>query len=1159
MKIIAISHAKRLLYAYRISIQTMKISSTLLLTCSLLTSAAAYGQKVNLSLKNVKVEYVLKELRKQTGAEFLYSNQELDRAKLISIQVSGKTLEEVLKLCFAEQPFTYTIRGKSVIIRPIILSPERKPSDTKLDKYPIKGKVLNTNGEVLRGITVTIKGSNLKALTNDQGEFEIEATTTDNVLICSCVGYTTRQISVQNEFVVVRLEPKVSQLDEVVLVGYGTVERRNNLGAVGSFKPKAIGALPNSIDGALVGRIAGLQVLPSSGVPGAAPVLSIRGITSINGKGNPPLIVIDGVPMYGVDPDANTVNFSGRSYNATFTGNAKNTMTQNQRETFERNPLSLINPEDIESIEVLKDAYSTAIYGSRGASGVILIKTKQGKAHAPTIDAQFSTSLNTPVKKHVLMNGDQYADFYTTYFKTQNKNLIFPKGVNTDWLDEIYRTGESYNASFNISNGNDKGNYYLSGSYTDDKPYVIKNNYNRYSGRLNLNQSLSRALRVGANMALSTTKNNALNANLLYGDAAITASNKPIYDNTGNYIWATGPNPVVTTVARDLNAVGYANTTTNYVSDNNIVGNIFAELDLLKWAKFKSEFGVDWETSRAFSRYTNRPRTVGGLASETQTWRRKWVVNNTLNINHRFGFHGLNAVVGQSFEASVENSTNVTGNNFPNDQVLSITSAGTRTFGNALQQQWALFSVFGRFNYSYKNKYMAGITYRIDGSSKFSEDRRYVGFPSFSLGWDLKQEPFMKHITFVDQFKVRSSLGLSGSDGGAGYYGNKGIYANPSGNPSWAGDVVIVPTIPNNPDLKWETRTKYNVGTDIALFNSALGLTVDYYNEKTDNAILSFPIPSFLGFNMQQQNVGVLRNKGIEITFNADILKKDDFSWNTMLTVSKNRNRIERLFQKNGITDPLELGRTLEAGTGKFLMEGQSATAFFLYEWAGVNPNNGNPLWVDKNGNKTEVNIQLPKNGWDEHRKLMGDATPKVFGGWDNIWRYKGLEMNVFLTYAIGNKMINGAKAYLYSYTSNEANNLSTDLLDYWKEPGQHTAIPALLNESNSVLNPISGVRNPLGTDYTLGRNTSRFLEEASYLKVKNVTIGYNFDSHFLKSANIQGIKLYLQMDNALIFTKYTGIDPEVSAFGSSALQVGRDEFTLPPARSIRLGAKLRF
>lgn len=861
--------------------------------------------------------------------------------------------------------------------------------------------------------------------------------------------------------------------------------------------------------------------------------------------------------MYGIDKDNNTTNFSGQNYAAAFNGKVTGALTQNDRETFERNPLALINPEDVESVEVLKDAYATAIYGSRGASGVILIKTKQGRLGSPKMGVQFSTALSSPFSEYKLMNGDQYADFYNDYFAARKQTLTFPKGVNTDWREKIEKTGHSYNASFNVSNGNEKGNYYVSGAYTKEQPYIVNNDYERYQGRVNLNQHLNKALNVGTNLTLSSTNNAALSANLLYGDAAIAPPNKPIYDDFGNYVWNNWKNPLISGVARDLNPVGYTATTTNYITDNNVVGNIFAELDVSSWAKLRSELGVDWETSRAYSRFTSKPKIPGGLASETNTWRRKWVVNNTLNFNKRLGLHGLTGVIGQSFESSTENSVNVTASAFPNDMVLSLNSAGSRLFGNALEQKWALVSYFGRFNYEFKNRYFLGATYRLDGSSKFSADRRYVGFPSFAAGWDLSKEHFMEQFTFVDQFKLRGSVGLSGSDGGTGYYGNKGIYANLPGNATWGSDIAIVPTTPNNPDLKWETRTKYNMGVDISLFRGAVNVTADYYSERTKNAILSFPIPSFLGFPTQPQNIGELSNKGVELTVNTSNINKNGFKWNSSFNITRNVNKIVKLYQKNGLTDPIVLAGNLEKSTGRFLLEGQSATAFNLYEWRGVNPANGNPQWSDVDGNITEKNVQLAANGGDKNRKNLGDAAPKFFGGLDNTITYKGIELNAFFSYAYGNKMINGSKAYLYAYTSLEANNLSTDLLNYWKTPGQQTDIPALLNASNSQT--IGGVTNPSGTDYTLGRNTSRFLEDASYIKLRTITLAYNFPVEKMKKIRVAALKLFVQADNVLIITKYSGIDPEVSAFGSSSLQMGRDEFTMPAPRTIRAGVKVGF
>jgi len=1139
----------------------MKLAIILLVVTMLQVSAASYGQRITFEQKNVTLDKVFNEIRKQTGYSVLFSTGELKGSMKVNVDFNKASLEEVLDKLILKRDLTYTIEEKVIIVK----KKEKSLIDRMADfiqAIKITGRVTDADGKPLPRVNVSVRGSapgmGRVNQTDAEGRYTVSANPGD-VLTFSFVGFKKKEVKVGKAATLdVVLEEEMAQLEKVVVVGYGTVEKRALTGAVGSYSPNANGALPNTLDNALVGRIAGVQVMPGSGAPGSASAITIRGITSINGKGNSPLIVIDGVPIYGIDKENNTTNFSGRTYGRAVSGLVTNAPTQNDRETFEHNPLELINPDDVESVEVLKDAYATAIYGSRGAAGVILINTKQGKFNAPKVDVQLSTTVSRPFGKHKLMNGDQYADFYNAYYATRQLAQGFPKGVNTDWVKEIERTGSASNASFNASNGTEKGGYYISGSYTNDQPYIVGNNYDRFQGRINLNQRLNKVVNIGTNITLSTTKNNALNTNMLYGDAAIAAPNKPIYDQFGNYVWDNWNNPFINNIARDNNPVGYAATTTNSLADNGVVGNLFAELTVFPWAKFKSELGVNWESSRAYSRFTNKPRTLGGLASETNVWRRKWVINNTFNFNKLMGDHGLNGVVGQSFESSVENSTNSFGSNFPNDQVLSLNSAATRNFGSALEQQWALVSYFGRLNYLYKNRYFAGVTYRVDGSSKFSANRRYVGFPSFSAGWDLSKENFMKQFTFIDQFKLRGSLGLSGSDGGLGYYGDKGIYANLSTNISYGNEVIILPTTPNNPDLKWEMRTKYNIGADISLFKGAMNVTVDYYREKTKNAILSFPVPNYLGFTLQKQNIGELSNKGVELTIGSTNIDKNGFRWTSNFNIARNVNKVDKLYEKNGLTDPIALGTNLERSTGRFLVEGKSATSFYLYEWAGVNPANGNPQWIDKNGTLTENDIQLTTYGGESNRKLMGDAMPKFFGGIDNTFSYKGIEFNAFFSYAYGNKMMNGSKAYMYFYTSNDANNLSSDLLNYWKAPGQQTDIPALMNASNSTI--VNGVLRPAGVDHTLGRNISRFLEDASYIKLRTVSLSYKFSHDALKKLRVfSSLKVYMQADNVLVITRYSGIDPEVSAFGSSALQTGSDEFTMPAPRTFRAGVKMGF
>ncbi|SMO56421.1 SusC/RagA family TonB-linked outer membrane protein [Solitalea koreensis] len=1120
-------------------------------------------QKINVSIESGTLESALRRIEITSRVGFAYDYNLLKDKKVAEHRFLRQSLEQILNELLITENLTFQEKNNTILI---VRGTKPVAADKKAQGI-LKGFVVENDTErsPLPGVAVRVDGTNMVTLTDNDGGFKLNLSPGKYRLIFSYVGFDTRTI---NDVLVeegktseinIALKPSVAYLQEAVVVGYGVQEKRSLTGSVGTLKPNNLGKAPISISSGLVGRVAGVQVLPSSGVPGAASAITVRGITSINGKGNSPLLVIDGVPMYGIDQDNNTVNYAGRTYGSGFVGNIPSSMSQNNRERFETDPLASINPDDIESIEILKDAYATAIYGSRGASGVILINTKKGsKSNGPKMDVQLSTSTNTPYKKHSFMNGDQYADFYTAFLKAMNKTTSFTKGINTNWIDEVVSNGQGYNAAFNISNGNENGGYYISASYAKEMPYIIQNQFERFQGRINIDQKLNEFFKVGTNLALSNTQNNAISAQQIYGDAAMTAPNKPIKNDAGDYVWDTWTNPVLLSSGRDLNPVGFANTTKNEIAENRTIGNVFGEFSMNAWLKIRSEVGVDWNTSRAYSRFSSKPRTVGGIASETDRQNKKWIINNTAEFKKAVGLHNFNATVGQSFESSVEYMNASTGSNFPNDEVLSISTAGTRTLASSLKQEWALMSYFGRLNYILNNKYMLGATYRVDGSSKFSKNKRYVGFPSVSAGWDIKQESFMDKVAFVDQLKLRGSVGLSGSDGGTGYYGNQGVYTNASGNATWGNEIAVVPTTPNNPNLKWETRTKYDLGMDMSLLKSNISVGFDYYNELTKNAILSFPIPGYLGFTSQQQNIGEISNKGVELTINTVNINKKGFSWKSNFNIAKNINKIEKLYPRDGLTDPFQLAKSLEASTGRFMMEGHSVTSFFLYEWAGVDPDNGNPLLIDKDGNKTETVLEKTTGG-EVNRKYMGDAAPKFFGGFDNSLGYKGFELNAFFSYAYGNKMINGSKAYTYTYASNDALNLSPDMLSYWTTPGQQTAIPALLNAYNSNTNATTGVKTYNGYDYSLSRNTSRFLEDASYVKLRNLTLGYSFNKDIARRLRLSSLKLYAEVQNVFTITKYSGIDPEVSAFGSSALQMGRDEFTLPSSRMYNMGVKLGF
>lgn len=1034
------------------------------------------------------------------------------------------------------------------------------------------GVIKEEDGSPIIGASIRIKGTNIVTTSDQNGAFSLQTTSTNFILVISSIGFEEREVAVIQAQMpkFIQLKPSNKALNDIVVIGYGKVDRRKLTGSVGTFKPDLVGATPVSMDKLLQGRIAGVLIQPSSGAPGAASSITIRGVTTLSDAGNTPLIVIDGVPMYGQDRINNSTNFSTSGSAASFT----QPITANSyspRNQFERNPLANINPDDIESMEVLKDAYATSIYGSRGAAGVILITTKKGMLGKARVSVNFSTMAQNAFKLPSLMTGDEYAQFYSDYFDTLNSrrptagwppaNRAFKKGYNSNWLDLINRTGIGYNLSTSISGGTDKTRYFISGGYDKESSYIVNNDFERFQGRINVESNLTSNFKIGVSAAISATLNNALNAQRAYYDAVIKAPNIPVFDSLGSYAWRAGFSPTNiingTAPLRDLNPVGTINTGKNYVNDLRSISNVFAELKLSSWLTYRFDFGVDWYNTKAYSREIDKQGTLRGSATESNINNFKTVINNLLNFNKRFGDHTISGVVGQSFEKSKESATTITGTNFMDDRVLSIISASNRSITNALTQEWTLVSFLGRIDYGYKDKYLVGITNRIDGSSRFSINNRYVSFPSVSAGWVLSKENFMKNAQWVNELKLRGSWGLTGTDGGAGYYGSLGQYSFSTTGTSYAGTTIISAIRPANSDLKWQQTTNIDLGIDAGLFQNRVRINAEYYQRTTKNLLVSGGLPGFVGFSTQQQNIGEMVNKGVELTITTRNIEKKDFSWTSSFNIARNENIITKL----NFANKLDASQTSERTGGRFWLEGSSATAFNLMYWGGVDAATGNPRWIGAGDTVSLVPFEILYTGtsrdFNSQRRNMGDAMPTFFGGFDNRFRYKNFEFSFFMTFAVGNKIFNGAKASMYAYSSVDAPNLSKDILNYWKKPGDITDIPALINSSNTAFTP--GGSTTQFQDFTLGRNSSRFLEDGSFVRLRNLTVAYNFGEKLLKRARIGegSIKVFAEANNLFIITKYSGIDPEISAYGSSVLQSGYDEITMPNPRTFRVGFKI--
>ncbi len=1018
----------------------------------------------------------------------------------------------------------------------------------------VKGKVIGEEDkEPIFGATVLVKGTYNGVATDFDGSFQIRANIGD-VLIISSIGFITQEFKIKDEKnISILLKSDLQSLTEIMVIGYGVQERRDLTGSIGSVKAADIDKTSMSFDNALAGKISGVQISSSSGAPGGATSITIRGISSLSPNSNNPLIVIDGVPIYGTDRGNNTTGFERTSIPAMGFGGTQVTSTLPNKSEFERNPLSMLNPNDIESIEVLKDAYATAIYGSRGAAGVILVTTKKGTTGKPRINVNFSTTISDPIKLPSLLNAQQYSDFQSQY--SNRSSLDYPVGTEeTNWLNDIIRTGVTTNANASIAAGTDKMKYFFSFSSLKQEGYINNQDYEKQNARINVDYNLSDKLKFGTNVTINFADNNALNSQSIYRNAVLKAPNVPSKTNLGTYYFGFEPN-----VSGLIdNPLAQANRDINYVKDNRAIGKIFLEYKPLKWLTLKSEAGIDNFNSEAYSRLISRPDIEGGNATQTTNQNRKFVINNTASVVKVFNnVHSINSVIGQSFETSREQRISIWGRKFHSDEVLAIGHAGERGVSSTATQEWALFSVFARLNYQYNHKYLAGVTYRVDGSSRFNKNNRYIGFPSFSFGWRASEEDFMKNISWVDELKFRGSVGFTGIDGTSGYYGNQGQYLLQSiagMQFQYAGSPLLQVVQPNNPNLKWENTRTLDLGVDFSMLRGKLTLQVDYYHKKVTDMLYSSAVPWYLGYGSQNQNIGDMQNTGFEVELYSENININSFKWTTNFNISRNSNKILKLNYGGSNKEDFESGAVNAAQFGyKYLAEGQPAGQFFLYDWAGINPLTGNPLWNLPDGTQTET-PPASLNNSVQYRKPMGDALPDFYGGLTNTFSYKNWKLDAFFTFSYGSQLYNGTKALLMTYSTTAANNLTTDILDYWKIIGHQTDIPKINNNSIVSYNGGSGA-----TDYTVGRDSDRFLEDASYIRLKSINLSYDLPKKWLANNFIENLNIYVQGNNLLTFTKYSGQDPEVSAFGSSALFSGYDELTMPQSKSLSVGVNIGF
>lgn len=1006
----------------------------------------------------------------------------------------------------------------------------------------LTGIVVDSKSQTpLIGALVRIKGTTNQVLTDNKGKFFFKTgQKLPYVLEAVYIGYKKQEIDATSSPLTISLVENESQLNEVVVVGYGTQRKSDLTGAVASVNKGLLSQPAASFDNLLQGSVPGINVTQSSGAPGATATIRVRGGNSIS-FGNAPLYVIDGFIIYNNNDNVNTGASNGVGVNA----------------------LSTINPSDIESIEILKDASATAIYGSRGANGVVVITTKRGKRGRDEISYSTYFGQQQVRKKLHLLNAAQWASLIndvnvsTGSAKTYSDSAIAALGEGTDWQSAALREGPIQNHELSVSGGDDKSRYLISGNYFNQDGIVVNTGFKRYSGRINYERNIGDKLKVSANIFGSQSIEdklfgNAYNSinfqNTAFANLLQVSPVVPVYNADGTYYTASPYSSIPTNPIQDFKS------TINRTYIRRILGNASAEYKILKDLTLKVTGGTDLINTKQnyySPSYAGSPggsstgyssqgfASVGSIAAST------WINENTLTWDHTFSDkHFLNVLAGYTTQHQEDQSAVASAQKFPNDLTTfnNLNYAGTAVLSTSDAHESSLNSYLARANYSYNHKYNVTISIRADGSSKLGKNNRWGYFPSLGFSWNAGRENFFRPASsIVNDLKVRASVGRTGNSEVPPY---SSLAALSPSNYYFNGTLVtgIAPTQIANPDLKWETTTQYNVGLDAGFLDNRLTFTFDAYYKKTTDLLLNVPFPLYSGYSSVLENVGSVENKGIELSLSSDNIKNSAFSWKTTAVFAVNKNKILNLgpgtdyyypLAPTGYVSPVIVKVGLPVGsfwgynTAGLLTDADVAKG--VPYLTGVSQQVGDTKYVDTNGDGTITTA-------DKH--YLGSAQPKFTFGLSNTLAYKGFDLSFFFQGSYGNKIFNFLQ--------------------------QKLEIPTLsLNASATLLDRYSA-GNPNGkvakaTNAPVAQVTDRYVEDGSYVKLKTLSLGYSIPRDVLRQLHISQLRVYVTAQNILTWTKYTGLDPEVNFFDSDNTKQGIDYGAYPSTKGFLAGLNLTF
>ncbi len=1077
---------------------------------------------LSVSLENTRLSEVFAKIESETDFSFSYNKGIVNTNERVSANMQNQSLGDVLRHISKEARLSFLrIDDKIYVSKKKALQAavqEEIQEEEVLADISVQGKVTTEeDGSGLPGVNILIKGTTRGTTTDIDGNYRINAPE-DGTLVFSYLGYETQEVSVngRSEISIV-MAPDLSRLQEIVVIGYGEVKKSDLTGAVSSVSSEELTAYPAAgAVQALQGRAAGVQVQSNNGEPGSSYKVRVRGGTSINASSDP-IYVVDGFVGAALPP-----------------------------------------PEDIASIEVLKDASATAIYGSRGANGVIMVTTKRGKAGESNIFFNSSYSVQNEINRLDLLNGNQFID----YIQETNPGFT-AAGADTDWQDEIFTTGGIQNYQLGVSGGTDNVSYYLSGTYYDQKGILINSGFKRYSVTSNIDVQASNKLNVGLNLfARRTSKEGVLtqeNSGGSNGTGVISSAFKfepdqGIFDENGNYTLARLND-------RHDNPVAVARERTNETVADRLQGNLYIDYEIFEDLSFRTTLGVSTDNSRN-GQYTPSVliggAAVGGDGRMSGSKNTLILNENYLTYSKTFGVSELTVMGGYSYQKSRSESWGGRGTGYVSDAGLYWDLDGSSVWlaPNSNLNEWELASWYGRANYSLLDKYLITFNARYDGSSTFSKNHKWAFFPSGAVAWNMKDEAFLEDVGLITQWKWRVSYGLTGNRA-IDPYQTLARFSNVLTIQNGMPVNAVAPSAVANNNLTWETTKQLDIGADIGFFNGRLNLVMDYYHMVTEDLLFSVPLPEYSGYGTQLKNIGSVENKGFEFTLNSRNLV-GEFKWDMAFNISTNKNEILELPDGDDIQYSSGPGHMVGLGNTQILSEGEPVGSFYGWIYDGVYQEGddflpgggfeqeaGGEKFRDIDGIKDEegeLTGQPDGQLNNDDRMIIGDPNPDFIWGFNNDFKWRGFDMNIFFQASQGNDM--------FSYTLMELdllaglNNATTVALDRWTPSNTNTDVPK-------------------ATTGRTRRASTRFIYDGSFIRLKNLSIGYSLPTSLIERIGIQKLRVYVSGQNLLTFTDYPGYDPEVNYRSSGSTNgnrnLGLDYASYPNAKSFTFGLNVSF